>query len=93
MAHRQHGVLVLWGEGVRSGVEVVADMADCLPTLFSLMGHAIPEWWDGRVLREALDKVQPRYKEGSAPEAAAAVATGQKDAAEIESRLRALGYL
>lgn len=91
--HRQHGVLVLWGKGVLPGVEVKADMADCLPTLFSLMGHAIPEWWDGRVIREALDKVQPRYKEGKAPAVAAAVATSQQDAVEIEGRLRALGYL
>jgi len=91
--HRQHGLLVLWGQGVRPGVQVQANMADCLPTLFSLMGHPIPEWWDGRVLREALEKAQPRYKEGPAPQVGPAAPTSGQDAVEIERRLRSLGYL
>jgi predicted AlkP superfamily phosphohydrolase/phosphomutase len=91
--HRQHGLLVLWGQGVRAGVQVQANMADCLPTLFSLMGHPLPEWWDGRVLREALDNVQPRYKEGAAPPVGPSAPTSGQDAVEIERRLHSLGYL
>jgi len=92
-SHRQHGLLVLWGSGVKAGVEVGADMEDCLPTLFSLMGHPIPEWWDGRVLREALDGIQPLWAEGEAPVAPEAVSLGRRDGMEVEERLRSLGYL
>jgi predicted AlkP superfamily phosphohydrolase/phosphomutase len=91
--HRQHGLLVLWGQGVRAGVQVQANMADCLPTLFSLMGHPVPEWWDGRVLREALEGTPVRYKEGAAPAVTQAAPTDAKDAEEIRDRLRSLGYL
>jgi predicted AlkP superfamily phosphohydrolase/phosphomutase len=92
-SHRQHGLLVLWGEGVRAGALVQGDMEDCLPTLFSLMGHAIPEWWDGRVLRDALEGIQPLWKEGAAPPARKGQALDHQDATEIKERLRSLGYL
>ena len=92
-SHRQHGVMVLWGEGVLPGKKVDADMADCLPTLFAVMGHAIPEWWEGRVLRSALTGVKAVWVEGNAPASPTERSLGAEDAQELEERLRSLGYL
>lgn len=92
-SHRQHGLLVLWGEGVRQGAKIEADMADCLPTLFALMGHAIPEWWEGRVLHDGLVGVVPMWVEGAAPAGPEQQSLGGSDAHELEERLRSLGYL
>ena len=92
-SHRQHGLLVLWGSNVREGVTIEADMADCLPTLFAAMGHAIPEWWEGRVLREALEGVVPMWVEGAAPTVPQEQSLAGSDAQELEDRLRSLGYL
>ena len=47
--HRQHGLLLLHGAGVRPGVEVAAGMPDIAPTLLHLMGEAVPAHMDGQV--------------------------------------------
>ena len=92
-SHRQHGLLVIWGQGVREGLQIEADMADCLPTLFALMGHPIPEWWEGRVLLEGLEGVTPMWVEGAPPTGPAQQSLAEADAQELEERLRSLGYL
>ena len=96
-SHRQYGVLIMNGVGVRQGVEVKASMQDCVPTLLALMGEAIPEWCDGSVLLQAINGVRPKYTErgfewfeeqGSNP--------GHRDLSddiELRRRLRSLGYL
>ena len=92
-SHRQHGLLVLWGEGVKAGVEVPADMADCLPTLFTLMGHPLPDWWEGRVLRDALKSPKILWKEEARPAASSVHSLDSVAAAEVAARLESLGYL
>ena len=68
-------------------------MADCLPTLFALMGHPIPEWWEGRVLFDGVKKVTPMWVEGAAPSGPSEQSLVGADAQELEDRLRSLGYL
>jgi predicted AlkP superfamily phosphohydrolase/phosphomutase len=92
-SHRQHGVLVLWGAGVRSGARIDAGMADCLPTLFALMGHPLPDWWEGRVLRKAVESVPVLWTEAERPEVASQAPLGTVAAAEVQARLESLGYL
>jgi len=93
-SHRQHGVLVLHGEGVRAGTDVEADMADCVPTLLALLGHAIPDHCDGRVIREALEGVRPTWTEGvAAPGEVADISLKGWESREIAQRLERLGYL
>lgn len=92
-SHRQHGLMVLWGQGVRTGVEVDANMADCLPTLFALMGHALPEWWDGRVLTRAVEGVRAAWTEEAVSASDSVGHVDDADKQEVERRLRSLGYL
>ncbi len=91
--HRQHGVLALWGEGVRAGETVAAGMPDIAPTLLHLMGEAVPVHMDGSVLMAALEA-------GEAPKAAEAIVDGrapksasEEEAEAIRARLERLGYL
>lgn len=91
--HRQHGVLLLQGAGVREGVKVAAGMPDIAPTLLHLMGEAVPEHMDGRVLHDALSVRRPvRRSAGHVPDASASSASSG-EAAAIRQRLERLGYL
>lgn len=55
--HRRHGILLLSGEGCRSGLVQGAGLEDLAPTLLHLLGLAVPAGMDGRVLTEALSPV------------------------------------
>lgn len=92
-SHRQHGLLLLSGAGVKAGAEVAAGMPDIAPTLLHLMGEAIPAHMDGRVIGEALTDAAPIR---SAPAAAAPTPATPASGAEadaIRRRLEKLGYL
>ncbi|MFW5866746.1 MAG: alkaline phosphatase family protein [Armatimonadota bacterium] len=53
--HRLHGMLVLSGQGVRSGFAgECARIEDITPTLLHLLGQRVPSYMDGRVLSEML---------------------------------------
>jgi predicted AlkP superfamily phosphohydrolase/phosphomutase len=93
--HRRHGILVAWGEGIRSGQTVEnARIMDLTPTILHLMGLSVPEDMDGRVLTSALTVSRSiEYERERAAEAGAEDALSTEDAAEVEQRLRSLGYL
>ncbi|MBX3270172.1 MAG: alkaline phosphatase family protein [Sandaracinaceae bacterium] len=87
-SHRPRGLLVAAGPRVRPVGEVRARMADATATLLARMGVAPAPEMAGRVLREAV------ARGGDAPLASApqpALAEGAP--AQLEARLRALGYL
>jgi hypothetical protein len=83
-SHRQHGVLVLHGPGIRGGVELPAAapldlrdddpargpcMADVAPTLLHLLGETIPPHVEGRVLAAAVREAPARRDDSSAANA------------------------
>jgi predicted AlkP superfamily phosphohydrolase/phosphomutase len=97
--HRSNGIFIGHGPAFRQGTTVTgSQIVDLAPTILHLLGLPVSGNMDGRVLTEALqhdllDKRPVHFyqpdddrhdKEQSLPE---------EDAAEIESRLRALGYL
>lgn len=52
--HHPQGLLVLWGKGIRSGVEIRGtDNVDIAPTILVLLGIPVPSIMKGRVLSEA----------------------------------------
>lgn len=54
--HRLDGLLLLWGPGIRRGVQVErAAIVDVAPTVLALLGVPIPTGMDGRVLSAALE--------------------------------------
>ena len=92
-SHRQHGLMSLWGKGVRAGVSVEAGLQDLAPTLLHLMGEAIPQHMDGRVLSEALlgggEGTRAPWSGGEVVERP----THRDEEAAIRERLERLGYL
>jgi hypothetical protein len=93
--HRRHGILIAWGSGIRSGEPVEnARIMDLTPTILHVMGLAVPDDMDGRVLTSALSLTRPvtyeHTTEGAqVPQASISI----EETAEVEERLRSLGYL
>jgi predicted AlkP superfamily phosphohydrolase/phosphomutase len=100
-SHRPEGILVLAGPAARAGAEVVAGIEDVAPTALYLLDEPIPSELEGRVLVDALDpellaERPPRYADdgpGVAVGVEAVRTYGDAGGAEVEERLRSLGYL
>lgn len=89
--HRRQGVLVLSGAGVRAGrAPRDAGVEDVGPTMLALLGTAVPDGLDGRVLTGAIRPV-PRYVSVAAMQAPRPARPPSGKA--IEADLRRLGYL
>jgi predicted AlkP superfamily phosphohydrolase/phosphomutase len=97
-SHREIGVGVLCGPGIRpGGWQTAVSIADLAPTLLHLLGVAAPASMDGRVLVEhlvapsAADLVEPDATRGDSAPADAALSADEEE--ELRDRLRKLGYL
>jgi len=99
--HRLNGILIARGSAIDAGAEIEgARLVDLAPTILYLMGAQIPGGLDGRVLTEM---VKPEYLrehpvkmegEPSAERAAwESTPYSEEEAAEVEERLQALGYV
>jgi len=97
-SHRHEGIVVLFGPSAAAGVRLSAEIQDVAPTLLYLLGRPIPTDLEGRVLTEAIDAavLESRPLEY---EDAELIEVGEKEryraaeVAEVEERLRGLGYL
>ncbi len=93
--HRSEGIFIATGTGIRPGVALGgAHITDVAPTVMHLMGLPVPEVMDGRPLTEVMEE-RREVVYSTADEIAVDVETGlsAEETAEIEDRLRALGYL
>jgi predicted AlkP superfamily phosphohydrolase/phosphomutase len=93
--HRREGIFIAGGAGIRSGVALPeASILDLAPTILHLLGESVPRIMDGRVLSEALVNPAPvRFSEDGDTEIAVEQGFESDEAAQIEERLRGLGYL
>jgi predicted AlkP superfamily phosphohydrolase/phosphomutase len=92
--HRSHGILIAWGPEVRRGPVEGAHIMDLAPTILHLLGLPVPEDMDGHVLTEMLASDRPvTYETSSSLLTDAEAGLSEADAAEVEDRLRSLGYL
>ncbi|MBN1582541.1 MAG: alkaline phosphatase family protein [Anaerolineae bacterium] len=99
-SHRQHGVLIACGPHVRAGAQIQdARIVDLAPTVLHLMGHTIPADMDGHVLYGLLDLA---WEDGSPTDELAVTnihirqdeyILSDQEEAELEARLKGLGYL
>lgn len=95
--HRLHGIFIGQGAAFAQGTAVDgARIIDLAPTILHILGQPVPEDMDGRVLNDALST----ELRGKSAEVSAATSTSQTqvdftdaEQAEVEERLRALGYL
>jgi len=98
--HRSTGIFVAAGPDIRQGVQIVGPrIIDVAPTVLHTLGLPIPEDMDGRplleIFRDGYQEAHPvRYSPpqpvaGASPESV----YDEEDAAEMERRLRGLGYV
>jgi predicted AlkP superfamily phosphohydrolase/phosphomutase len=97
-SHRPDGIVVLSGPAARAGTKLSAAIADIAPTVLYLLGEPIPEELEGRLLAEAIDRdllerEPPEYVDAAELELGAPRPYDAEGAAEVEDRLRSLGYL
>ncbi len=95
--HRLQGIFIGHGAAFAQGASIVgAKITDLAPTILHILNVPVPEDMDGHVLADALS---PELRAKAAQVGAAATtSTAQVDftaeeQAEVEERLRALGYL
>jgi predicted AlkP superfamily phosphohydrolase/phosphomutase len=99
--HRLHGILIARGPAFQPGAKPEsARLVDLMPTILHLLGVPIPAGLDGRVLTEILKpeflREHPVEGEAGAFEPMAAPRStpySEQEAAEVEERLKALGYV
>lgn len=93
-AHRRDGLLVLAGPGIRAlGDLGSADVVDAVPTLLAAAGLPVPEGLDGVACIRALAAPVRMERDRLGPPSLPPVAYDGHQAAELASRLAALGYL
>lgn len=98
-SHRSDGIFVAAGPGIHAGGHLQdAQVTDILPTMLALADIPIPTDLDGRPLREIFTQAQQariQFVEASKEisQEVAAPVLDDGEIAEIEDRLRDLGYL
>jgi predicted AlkP superfamily phosphohydrolase/phosphomutase len=101
-SHRLHGILIAAGPQIQpSAVLEKPRIVDLAPTVLHVMGCPVPEDMDGRVLAEALAGEGPAAPAQAAEHTLSGqdapeqqvFALSQDEEAEIEARLKGLGYL
>lgn len=97
--HRMDGILIIRGDPLKRGARIDgAEIVDLAPTLLYLLGLAIPEDMDGKVLEAAiappfLSDHPPRLGGRSEDRAAPPSELDEEEEAQIRENLKGLGYL
>ncbi len=101
--HHQKGIFVACGKDIESGKELDSrfSLLDVMPTVLHYLGLPVPDDCDGRVLKEIFDVDSETYQREVVYEkmewkeriADGSLPHGVEERAEIEERLKALGYL
>lgn len=95
--HRREGIFMARGPSIRRNETLPeANILDLAPTILHLLGRPVPSVMDGRVLNDIfIAPAEVVYDNGEANGAAipADQSLSAEDTAQIEERLRSLGYL
>jgi predicted AlkP superfamily phosphohydrolase/phosphomutase len=95
--HRREGIFIAHGPQVHKAREINgADILDLAPTIMHLLDQAVPRIMDGRVLQEIFTRPsEVTYLEEAADQTGLAdsQSLSRDEEAQLEERLRSLGYL
>jgi len=95
--HRPDGVFIATGGSFKHGAVTDAHLVDLAPTILHLLGVAVPDDLDGRVLTEAFINQfaiqHPIHYQQATAGASKHADLSVTEQADVAARLRALGYL
>jgi len=97
--HRRDGILLAHGEPFKKGTEIHgARLIDMAPTILHLLGQPVPDDMDGRVLEELFEPAFIRRNpvkvcDSDRFDGRRATDYTDEEAAVVEERLKALGYI
>ncbi len=95
--HRAEGILIAHGPAFKQGFTIPpANILDLAPTLLHLLGQPVPQIMDGQVLSHLFAQPRPvtfQEDEGGYANGTAEKSLSDSEAAQVEERLRSLGYL
>jgi predicted AlkP superfamily phosphohydrolase/phosphomutase len=95
--HRREGIFIAHGPAIRRNQHLPeANILDLAPTILHLLGRPVPTIMDGRVLSEIfVNPAEVVYESDTSNGAAlpADQSLSAEDEAQVEDRLRSLGYL
>ena len=99
--HALTGMLLAWGAGIAAQAGAARPLSptprliDIAPTVLHSLGLAVPETMQGRALTELLQSTAPVRRQAPAPaaESAGQAALNDAETADLQERLRGLGYL
>ncbi|MBE9571699.1 MAG: alkaline phosphatase family protein, partial [Proteobacteria bacterium] len=98
--HRKDGLFIAYGNGVRKGINVEANIVDLAPTVLFLLNRPIPEDIDGSILTSVFE---PDFLSARTPQFEAVMDTmeeglqpfslSQEEEKKVFSNLKDLGYM
>jgi predicted AlkP superfamily phosphohydrolase/phosphomutase len=93
--HRREGILIANGASiVQNGHQDEANILDLAPTILHLLGHPVPRRMDGRVLTEIFRHPgEISYLDDEEESITESQSLSDEETAQVEERLRSLGYL
>lgn len=92
--HRRDGIWMLNGPGIRPGLRLDADIYDMAPTALHLLGGAVPDDMDGRLVGDAfVERQTVSFEKPRTVSTEAVSGLSEEEDREVRERLRSLGYL
>lgn len=93
--HRREGIFIAYGDTIIEGQQMEeANILDLAPTILHLLGQPVPCRMDGRVLTEIFRApTEITYLDDEDETATESQALSDEETAQVEERLRSLGYL
>ncbi len=95
----REGIFIGYGSGFEEGKDIgTANIEDIAPTIYHLLGCAIPDDLDGKIITEALSdelrNKEPKYYKPKPPDRPdKSVKTSAEEDESIKQQLRDMGYL
>ena len=99
--HRRNGIFIANGPGIKTGSLTGAGVNDIAPTILYMMGTPIPDYMDGRVLKEIFVEeynkskkiMRESWTEGASLDSTEDQIYTDEDRDKIVGKLKGLGYL
>ncbi|MBN1763787.1 MAG: alkaline phosphatase family protein [Sedimentisphaerales bacterium] len=94
--HDLDGIIIVRGESIKGGMQLQASIMDLFPTVLCHLGLPVPEPVDGRIMdifKEGYREIAKSGISQTTSEIIPEPGVNNDDQKEIESRLKAIGYL